>query len=98
MNQYEKKFHIVGTRILGQHAGICKHCGKSKGLVILEYLDWGRTSTRVQCPACWFTTLSHLTICSNYAYKDWERGRIWNTDDEGFPIYQNGQRVHGGDF
>lgn len=70
----------------------CPHCGNPYLREVFVSGDNIRSRYRVQCPKCLSRTLNVYSDFSD-ASRQFKRGWFWFVDDEGYPVFGNGQRV-----
>ena len=73
---------------------ICPHCGNPYLREVFVSGDNIRNRQRVQCHKCLSRTLNVPTFLDfTDAFKQFRKGWFWNVDNEGYPVFGNGQRV-----
>ena len=72
----------------------CPHCGNPYLRQVFVSGDKVRSRSRVQCPKCLSRTLNVPTFGEfNDPFRQFKKGWFWSIDNEGYPIFGNGQRV-----
>ena len=73
----------------------CPHCGypRLRSVFTSNGKERGRRE-RIQCPNCGARTFDVSIDFGNAdAFMQFRRGWFWSVDEEGYPVFGNGQRV-----
>lgn len=83
-------------RVYGTYHSSCRKCGHKSGNLVLEEEEELRNASTwyIECPKCHKRTVHALN--GDMPYRAWNSGYIFSVDEEGCPVYANGERINQG--